>query len=327
LAGGGDDAGAARKLGVEADALEGVRKLIGETKGTCVLMFGGELSAAAQGALAGLPAALGEAEGRRFVLHPLPLFNNSVGVHDLGLMNERTTPEQILDAAGEQIRALYVAGSFLPAHLAGREQALSKLDLLVVQELFHTETTEQADVVLPAASFAEVDGTFTNNNGYVQRVRASIPPVHQSKPDWLITSQLADALGVRFDFQMDVKNIFRELAASVPAYEGLRYPLLKDETKPVQAKHALNGAGGGNNVTEELRRAVAGLDETAEKLSGTPPVGHELFRVGTLTGKVPQFHLLAAGNPEPPDVLVSPLYQITLDAPLQRRTTAATTGD
>ena len=103
--------------------------------------------------------------------------------------------------AGDSIRALYVAGSFLPEQLEGREDALSKLDFLVVQELFENDTTAFADVVFPAASFAEVDGTFTNNDGFVQRVRQSIPPVHQAKPDWMITAQLAKELGVDFGFR------------------------------------------------------------------------------------------------------------------------------
>ncbi|HEY0079052.1 MAG TPA: molybdopterin-dependent oxidoreductase [Pyrinomonadaceae bacterium] len=327
LASEGDSATAVRKAGIEARELEDFRRTLDETKGDVVLMFGGELSAAAQAALAQLPLSLGEQEGRRFLFHPLPLFNNSVGAHDLGLMGNSQTgelpPAHLLDAAGNELRALYVAGSFLPHHLEGRTDALSRLDFLVVQEMFPTATTEHADVVLPAASFAEVDGTFTNNNGFVQRVRQSIPPVHQSKPDWVITSMLADALGVSFDFQMSASAVFRELAERTPAYNGLRYPLLKDETKPVQAKHALAGR---RDITEDLnalRRSVEALEETAEKLTGTPPVGHELFRIGTLTGKVPQFHLLAAGNPEPENVLVSPLYQITIDTNLRRETTAA----
>ena len=331
LLGSGDDALAALKLGVEAAEIEALRRSLSETQGDVVVMFGGELSADAQIALAQLPAALGASEGRRVLFHPLPLFNNSVGVHDIGLMGSSQSggelpPARLLDAAGQEVRALYVAGSFLPAHLEGRADALAKLDLLVVQELFHTETTEHADVIFPAASFAEVDGTFTNNNGLVQRVRRSIPPVHQAKPDWVITSMLADALGVRFNFQMDVKNVFRELAANVPAYEGLRYPLLKDETRPVQAKHRINAGGASSEAVSALRGRVEQLGETAEKIFGTPPVGHELFRIGTLTGKVPQFHLLAAGNPEPENVLVSPLYQITLDASL-RRAPAAAAGD
>ena len=94
-------------------------------------------------------------------------------------------------ARATTIRALYMAGSFLPEQLEGRSEALSKLDFLVVQELFENETTAAADVVLPASSYAEQDGTFTNNDGMVQRVRQSIPPLHQSKPDWVITAQLA----------------------------------------------------------------------------------------------------------------------------------------
>src|SRR5205085_11059474 len=244
--------------------------------------FGGELSAEAQAALARLPATfvaripLGQAEKepRRFLLHPLPLFNNSVGVHDLGLMSGALNPLEILDAAGREVRAMYVAGSFLPAHLEGREDALSRLDFLAVQELFLTETAEVADVVFPAASFAETDGTFTNSGGLVQRGRPAIPPVHQSKPDWAITSQLASALGVDLGFQMSSSTIFLEIARGVAPYEGLRYPLLKDESEPVQAKHALKGLRDVTAQLGELRRALDSLNENAEKITETPPVGH-----------------------------------------------------
>jgi NADH-quinone oxidoreductase subunit G len=322
LASPGDAETAARKLGVEADELAKASQLISETTGDVVVMFGGELSAEAQTVLARIPAAFGEKEGRRFLLHPLPIFNNSVGCHDLGLMSGAYNPLEILDAAGREVRALYVAGSFLPAHLEGREEALSRLDLLVVQELFLTETAAEADVIFPAASFAEVDGTFTNNGGLVHRVRQSISPVHQSKPDWAITSQLAAALGRDLGFQMSSSNIFLEIARGVAAYEGLRYPLLKDESSPRQVKHALSSGPSGASLIGALRDAVASLEETGEKIEETPPVGHELFKLGVLTSKVPQFHLLAAGNPEPESVLISPLYQITLDPTLRRASAA-----
>ena len=67
-----------------------------------------------------------------------------------------------------------------------------------------------ADVVLPASSYAEQDGTFTNNDGLVQRVRQSIPPVHQSKPDWMIIAQLAKELGMDFGFELSPSAVFRE---------------------------------------------------------------------------------------------------------------------
>jgi NADH-quinone oxidoreductase subunit G len=315
---------AARKMGVEEKELETLRQTLNDTAGDIVIMFGGELSQAGQAILAQLPYAFAN-EGRRVLLHPLPLYNNSVGAHDMGLMNSGKSAGQILDGAGETIRAVYMAGSFLPLHLQTRQEALSKLDFLVVQELFETETTRHADVVFPAASFAETDGTFTNNDGLVQRVRQSIPPVHQSKQDWMITAQLARALDVDFGFQMSASNVFKEIAAKIPAYEGLRYPLLKDETKPVQVKHRVVERGDLLKEAEGLRLGVEGMGETAEKIEGTPPVGHELFKPGTLTGKVPQFPLLAAGNPEPPSVLISPLYQITIDDNLRRA--QATSGD
>jgi NADH-quinone oxidoreductase subunit G len=318
LASPGDADAAARKLGVNADEIGRASQLISETAGDVVLMFGGELSAEAQSVVAQLPAVFGEKEGRRFLLHPLPLFNNSVGAHDLGLMNGALNPLEILDAAGREVRAMYVAGSILPAHLEGHGGALARLDFLAVQELFLTETAEAADVVFPAASFAETDGTFTNSGGLVQRVRQAIPPVHQSKPDWAITSQLAAALGVDLGFQMSSSSIFLDIARGVPAYEGLRYPLLKDESKPVQVKHALAGRRDVSAQLGELRRSLEALDENALKITGTPPVGHELFKLGVLTSKVPQFHLLAAGNPEPESVLISPLYQITVDPALRR---------
>ncbi|PYS45772.1 MAG: hypothetical protein DMF68_21265 [Acidobacteria bacterium] len=285
-------------------------------------MFGGELSPAAQAIVAQLPYAF-NAEGRRVLLHPLPLYNNSTGAHDIGLMQSGKSARQILGAAGDEVRAMYIAGSFLSDHLRGQEDALSKLDFLVVQELFDTETTKYADVIFPAASFAETDGTFTNNDGLVQRVRQSIPPVHQSKQDWVITAQLARALDVDFGWQMSASSVFREIAEKIPAYNGLRYPLLKDETKPVQVKHKISERKDLTKEAEGLRLSVEGMNETAEKFERTPEVGHELFKLGTLTSKVPQFHLLAAGNPEPPSLLVSPLYQITIDAGLRHEEAVA----
>jgi anaerobic selenocysteine-containing dehydrogenase len=231
----------------------------------------------------------------------------------------------MLDAARDSIRAMYVAGSFLPAQMRRCEEALSKLDFLVVQELFETDTTIFADVVLPAASFAEIDGTFTNNDGFVQRVRQSIPPVYQAKPDWIITAQVAAELGVDFGYQMSASAVFKEIAERIPAYSGLRYPVLKNESNPVQVKHAISDRRDLAAELEQIRCAVDAMPEDGDKLNTTPEVGHELFKIGTLTDKVAQFHLLAAGNPRPETVRVSPLYQITVDASLQRE--AAVAGD
>jgi len=240
----------------------------------------------------------------------LPLFNNSVGAHDMQMMDRQLSPFQLLNMAGEEIRAMYVAGGFLPQHLAGHEDALAKLDFLVVQELFENETTAAADVVLPAASYAEVDGTFTNNTGQVQRVRQSIPPLHQAKPDWVIVAQLAKELGLDFGYELSASAVFREIGEKLPAYAGMRYPLLKDESTPVQAKHQLAPASDFGGTVNPLRNLVENLASEGEKINVTPDVGTELFRLGRLTEKVPQFRLLASGNPRPETTAVSPLYQI-----------------
>jgi NADH-quinone oxidoreductase subunit G len=312
LAGSANDTLAARKMGVDAEELETLRKSISETQGDVVVMFGGELSAEAQALIAQLPYIF-RGEGRRVLLHPLPLFNNSVGAQDMEL-NSKSVAD-LLSTEGGSIHAMYVAGSLLSGN---HNDALGKLDFLVVQELFETETTAFADVVFPAASFAEIDGTFTNNDGFVQRVRKSIDPVGQSKPDWVIVSQLAKELGVDFGFEMSAGAVFREIAERIPAYANLRYPLLKDESQPVQIKHEIAPQRDLANEIETIRLAVEELSDDGEKLGDTPPVGHELFKLGTLTDKVPQFHLLAAGNPTPETFAISPLYQITIDETLKR---------
>jgi len=275
-----------------------------------VIMFGHELSTDAQALISQLPKVFA-AEGRRVFFHPLPFYNNSVGANDMGMMEPRVTPQELLDAAGNTIHALYMAGGFLPEQLEGRVEALAKLDFLVVQELFENETTAAADVVLPASSYAEQDGTFTNNDGLVQRVRQSIAPLHQSKPDWMITAQLAKELGMDYGYEVSASAVFREIAEKVRAYAGLRYPLLKDETKPVQVKHPV---GDRDVQIAPVRNRVEYLPDTGEKINVTPEVGTELFRLGGLTDKVAQFHLLANGNPRPETTAISPLYQITVGA-------------
>ncbi|HJT67694.1 MAG TPA: NADH-quinone oxidoreductase subunit NuoG [Pyrinomonadaceae bacterium] len=311
LAGSANNDLAAQKADVDAAQLDAARQMILGTAGDVVVMFTAELSAAAQTVLAQLSSAIG-GEGRRVLLHPLPLFNNSVGAHDMRMMDRNLSPYRMLGMTGDEIKAMYVAGGFLREHFEGREDALSRLEFLVVQELFENETTAAADVVLPAASYAEVDGTFTNNAGLVQRVRQSIPPLHQSKADWMIVAQLAKELGLDWGYELSASAVFREIGEQVPAYAGMRYPLLKDESKPVQAKHAVSQETDFGAAVASLRSHVESLSADGEKITVTPDVGAELFRLGRLTEKVPQFQLLANGNPRPETTAVSPLYQITV---------------
>jgi formate dehydrogenase alpha subunit len=142
------------------------------------------------------------------------------------------TVTEMLDAAylGE-IKALYIVGENPPLSEPDAShaiEALRKTDFLVVQDIFLTETAVEADVVLPAASFAERDGTFTNTERRVQRVRKAIEPVGDSRPDWLITCQIAQRMGAQgFDFE-NASQIMEEIAELTPAYGGITYRRLEE---------------------------------------------------------------------------------------------------
>ncbi len=290
----------AGKLGIQSSEFETALKTIGETEGDVIIMVGNDLSPDAQAVIASSAASFGS-EGRRVLLHPLPLYNNSVGAIDI--LPEAKGVEEAVNSS----KAVLVAGSLHdPSVLAGKE-------FVVVQELFQTETTDYADVIFPAASFAEVDGTFTNNAGNVQRVRRAIEPVHQSKPDWMITSLIAREMGTDFGFESSASIVFRKLCESVTAYAGLRYPMLKDESRPVQANYEISADRNVAREADELRKTVEGLPDGAVKNLETPRIGHKLHRLTTMTSKTNQFHLLANGNPKPANLLVSPLDQYTLD--------------
>jgi formate dehydrogenase alpha subunit len=142
------------------------------------------------------------------------------------------TLTEMFDAAGkDQIKAIYLVGEnpVLSDPDANHiKEALERLDLLVVQDIFLTETAQLADIVLPSASFAEKDGTFTNTERRVQRVRQAVEPVGSSRPDWLITCQLAQRMGAKgFDFEHPTQ-IMDEIASLTPSYGGISYSRLED---------------------------------------------------------------------------------------------------
>ncbi len=130
----------------------------------------------------------------------------------------------------KKIKALYVVGENLmlsDPDINRLKKALSKLELFVVQDIFRTETAELAHVVLPSASFAEKDGTFTNTERRVQRIKRAVSPVGQSKPDWWITNELGKRLGGKgFNFTSP-EQIFNEMRALTPQYAGLTYGRLE----------------------------------------------------------------------------------------------------
>ena len=109
------------------------------------------------------------------------------------------------------------------AHVA---EALERLEFLAVLDIFPNETTRYADVILPAASFAEKDGTFTSTERRVQRIRAALAPPGEAKPDWQILCELSSRLGYPMRYAHP-REIMGEIAALVPIYGGISYERLE----------------------------------------------------------------------------------------------------
>lgn len=138
---------------------------------------------------------------------------------------------EIMEAASEgRIKGMYIMGenpvlSDPDSHHV--EAALKNLDFLVVQDIFLTETARLADVVLPATTFAEKEGTFTNTERRVQMVRQAIKPVGNSRPDWWIIAEIGRRLGVDMEYDKP-EQIFDEMRMLTPSYRGMTYARLNE---------------------------------------------------------------------------------------------------
>lgn len=136
-----------------------------------------------------------------------------------------TLLEMIDQAHSGLLKGMIIVGenpvASLPSHLRIKE-ALQRLEFLVCQELFLTETAALAHVVLPAAAPLEKDGTFTNQEGHVQAVRPAIEPAGDSRPDWEILSALSVLLGTPMEYT-NSKELLKEIRSVIPGY-GLLGP-------------------------------------------------------------------------------------------------------
>jgi formate dehydrogenase alpha subunit len=130
-----------------------------------------------------------------------------------------------------KIKALFILGEnpLLSDPNAGKvREELRHLELLVVQDIFLTETAELAHVVLPGVSFAEKDGTFTNTERRVQRVRKAIDPIGNARPDGEIICDLSSRLGYAMSYSSP-EQVMDEIASVTPSYGGIRYSRLEEK--------------------------------------------------------------------------------------------------
>ena len=143
------------------------------------------------------------------------------------------TVTRMVDAACDgRLRALFVMGEnpmLSDPDVNHVRHCLQQLDLLVVQDLFLTETAQLAHVVLPGTSFAEQDGTFTGTDRRIQRVRKAIEPLGEAMPDWQIVCQMGQRSGATgFDFASPAE-VMEEIASVTPIYGGVSYQRLERE--------------------------------------------------------------------------------------------------
>ena len=166
-------------------------------------------------------------------------FQQAWGNHPLPDKEGLVITEMMLDMELGRIKAMYVTGEnplLSEPNLSHAEETFQKLEFLVVQDIFLHETAQIADVVLPATSFAEKDGTFTNSERRVQRVRKAVEPIGESRPDWDIICDLAQRmsrnLGLSVEDQFAYAHpseIWQEMADNTPIISGISYNRLEKE--------------------------------------------------------------------------------------------------
>jgi predicted molibdopterin-dependent oxidoreductase YjgC len=153
---------------------------------------------------------------------------NRRGLESLGIPTSAEAIDQMLGRVrAGNLKGLIVFGADLAGNL-GREsveQALEGLELLVLIDVRRTETSLYADAVLPAASFAETDGTFTNSAGRVQRVRRAFSPPGEAWEGWRLLAELGKALGDPGSW-LSAEAVFAALSSEAKAFSGLDYPRL-----------------------------------------------------------------------------------------------------
>jgi len=139
------------------------------------------------------------------------------------------TALEMLEAAQKgRLKGLLVVGENPMMSYPDRSRigkALESLEFLAVSDIFPTETTELADVILPAASFAEKDGTFTSTERRIQRVRRAVPPPGEARPEWEVASDLLIRMGVAADYS-SAADVMDEISRVTPIYGGVAYERL-----------------------------------------------------------------------------------------------------
>jgi formate dehydrogenase major subunit len=143
-----------------------------------------------------------------------------------------TVTEIVDQAYAGNIKGMYIQGenpAMSDPDVEHAREAFAKLEHLVVQDIFLTETACFADVILPASALYEKNGTVSNTNRQVQRVRPAVPPPGEAREDWAITVELAQRLGLDWDYT-DVSQVFAEMKQVMGSLDNITWDRLETET-------------------------------------------------------------------------------------------------
>ncbi len=203
---------------------------------------------------------------------------NSQGAIDLGILpgKDGMGATQMLEAAAKgELSAFYMIGEDPLASYPDRSKvkaALDKIDFLVVQDIFLTATAQEADVVLPAASFAEKEGTFTNAERRIQRVRQGVKSPGEARTDQAIFSMLANRMGDQVTYTGPAA-IFAEIKGSIQAYGDIEFSAIGPQGL----------VWGGDMLTPQFQKLipVEGGKPASGKLQMV--TGSALYHSGTLS--------------------------------------------
>ncbi len=153
--------------------------------------------------------------------------------HISGLPTKPGLPvtKMVPKALDGEIKALYIIGEnplVSDPDLNHAKKCFANLDFMVVQDIFMTETAREADIVLPARCFAEKDGTFSNTERRVQRIRKAVEPPADVLDDWKIICEIAKRMGYEMSYS-ESREIMEEIASVTPSYAGITYERIENE--------------------------------------------------------------------------------------------------
>ncbi len=218
-------------------------------------------------------------------------FEKEWGVTGLSNKAGLTVTEMIDAAESGKIKALYVMGEnplVSEPDVRHAARALRKIDFLVVQDIFQTETADLAHVILPAVSFAEEMGTFTNTERRVQLSGQALRPLEGTLPDWKIICEISSRAGYPMKYSSP-KEILEEINRVTPSYGGITYDRLKDSWGLFWPCPDADHPGTPFLHKDRFSRGL-GLFEPREYIPPAEPVDEEYPFILT-TGRVaPQFH-------------------------------------